>query len=218
MLDEAGISHGGLYTRYQRRRGRLLRTINPFTGQAVDYSTPLKGENWLLRVMSPGAISCEIEPDTLTFMDRGSQLRAYCDTLTIYSNHFAIADLVVDQQTEQTDDSFEALRRACTVYNYTPLLRTKKQIRSNPVLLRNLAYMRQHLILYPVSREIQSTAHSLLNDSLNQSRYCFGLRFHRSFIQTQIDTLLFLMHCSGRLSINIDEVPYGPNSNITSSV
>lgn len=50
MLNEGGISYGGLFARYSRRRGRLLRTLNPFTGQAVDYSTHLKGDNWLLRV------------------------------------------------------------------------------------------------------------------------------------------------------------------------
>ncbi len=217
MLNEAGISYGGLFARYSRRRGRLLRTLNPFTGQAVDYSTHLKGENWLLRVMTPEVISCEVEPTTLTYMERGNSVRAYCDTLTLFGNNVGIADLVVDELTPQAEESFESLRKACSVYNYTPQLRTKEKIRGNPVLLKNLAHMRQHLVLHPALPEHKKAV-------LGHSHYIPGAniglreslqRVHKKFIPAHaIDSGLFALHCSGHLSINIAEVPYGAESKI----
>lgn len=218
MLNEGGISYGGLYTRYSRRRGRLLRSKNPFTGYDVDYSTALKGENWLLRVMSPSAISCEIEPTHLTYMDRGNQVRAYCDTLTMYSNNLGIADLVVDQLNEQTEDSFEALRKACAIYNFTPQLRTKEVIRGNSVFLQNLEEMRQHLVLYPLLALYKKAGPELIRlwpRGVKHSRDNLRYFFHRSAPPTEIDSVLFVLHCSGHLSINIEEVPYGPESTIT---
>ncbi|WP_293596601.1 MULTISPECIES: hypothetical protein [unclassified Polaromonas] len=217
MLNEAGISYGGLFARYSRRRGRLLRTLNPFTGQAVDYSTPLKGENWLLRVMTPGVISCEVEPTTLSYMDRGNRVRAYCDTLTIFGNNFGIADLVVDDLTPQAEESFEALRKACTVYNYTPQLRTKREIRDNLILLENLIHMRQQLILHPVLPQHTKAVKEFFEYAPRavSPRESLQWTYRKYFPATVIDSALFALHCSGHLSINIEEVPYGPKSTFT---
>jgi hypothetical protein len=208
--------YGGLNTRYKTYRGGLVRMLSPFTGQPLEFSSTLKADNWLLRAFCPGAVECLGRVSGFNILEGGKVKPPVIHTLTTFKDRIRIADLVVTERTPKVESRWEVLQKAGSVYRFTPCLRTREEIRANPVLLENLDTMRQHLVQHggyfliaadDVLRSLHrgaSTRRELAKD--------LARRPHSS---EEIDTVLFSLYRQDRIAINIAEVPYGIDTKLT---
>lgn len=148
MWAARDIRYGGLNKRYKAKKGRLIRMIDPFTAQPVEFSTTLRADNWLMRNFCPGVVRCVVQPDTLGFFEKGVAHRTKCDTLTTFKDGTRVADLVITELRSPSPEAWQILQRAAVIHRLSASLRTRDEIRGNPTLLGNLDMMRQHLVLH----------------------------------------------------------------------
>lgn len=214
MLPEDGFSYGGLNNRYSKRKRRLVRLIDPFAAQPVEFATTLRADNWLLRNFCPGARQCEVEPKFLKLFKLGATVAPFCDLLTTFRDKVRIADLVVDVMTPQLLQTWEQLQTTCHFFGVTPHLRMRALVRENVTLLANLDTMRQHL----VTHGLDFTYQRLVRDQLAMDPARSPTELYQALAKKAskdlIDSALFALYREGILFINIAEVPYGPHSEI----
>lgn len=214
MLPESGYSYGGLNNRYSKRKKRLVRLIDPFTGKPVDFATTLRADNWLLRNFCPGAWKCEVEPKHFKLIRRGAIVAPYCDLWTMFSDKVQIADLVIDVMTPQLRQTWEELQTTCHFFGVVPHLRMRAQVRENLTLLANLDTMRQHLVNYGRDHGYQMLIRKHLdNDSIRSPAALYKMLADK-VSKNLIDSALFGLYREGTHFINLAEVPYGPHSEL----
>ncbi len=220
MWELRDLKFGGLNRRYKDGKGRLERAVDPFAECAVKLSTDLKFDNWLLRVFTPGVISCHEGPILLTVLCEGRFVRAHCDLITKFRDGSCLADAVVSIRTPRTEAAWSNLKIAAPAHGLRAELRTRQEIRGNKVLLENLDYMRQYLVVHAHERDttlekavvdvfarsdrttfrVEEVARTLLNTPDRDEAFISGL---------------FRLYRQGVISINISEVRYGCQSEIT---
>lgn len=214
MLSQSGFSYGGLHNRYQGRKRRLIRLIDPVTSLPVEFSTSLRSDNWLLRNFCPGSWECVVEPASLKIFRMGAQVAPYCDLLTTFRDKVRIADLVVDVMTPQLSQTWEHLQWCCQFYGITPHLRMGTVVRENLTLLANLDSMRQHLVLHTTgAREQYSVGNEMAKQDTSTPQALYAT-LAASVKPAMIDAALYEYYREGKISINLAEVPYGPHSQI----
>lgn len=214
MLPPSGFTYGGLHSRYQKRKRRLVRMIDPITALPVEFSTPLRSDNWLLRNFCPGSWECVVEPASLRIFRMGAEVAPYCDLLTTFLDRVRIADLVVDVMTPQLAQTWEQLQSTCQFYGITPHLRLRTLVRENLTLLANLDRMRQHLILHTTdAREEHSVRNQMAKKAASTPEQLYAV-LAASVLPAKVDAALFTYYRAGTIFINLAEVPYGPHSQI----
>lgn len=214
MLPQSGFSYGGLNNRYLKHKRRLVRMIDPITSQPVEFSTPLRADNWLLRNFCPGSWQCEVEPACLKIFRMGVQVAPYCDLLTTFRDKVRIADLVVDVMTPQLSQTWDQLQSTCQFYGITPHLRLRSVVRENVTLLANLDRMRQHMVLNATdAREEHSVRNQMDKRAASTPAQLYAV-LAASVSPAMIDSALFTYYRAGTIFINLAEVPYGPHSQI----
>lgn len=208
--------YGGLNTRYKTHHGGLVRMLNPFTGQPLEFSNTLKADNWLLRAFCPGAMECFDRVSGFNILERGKVKPSVIHTLTIFRDRIRIADLVVTERAPKVESRWEVLQKAGSVYGFTPCLRTREEIRANSVLLENLDTMRQHLVQHGgyfliAADDVLRSLHQGASTRLELAKDLA----HRPHSPEVIDTVLFSLYRQDKITINIAEVPYDVQSKFT---
>lgn len=218
MWAARDIRYGGLNKRYKAKKGRLIRLIDPFTAQPVEFSTTLRADNWLIRNFRPGVVRCVVQPDTLGFLEKGVAHRTKCDTLTTFLDGTRVADLVITELRSVLPEAWQILQKAAVIHKLSVRLRTRDEIRANPTLLGNLDMMRQHLVLH--TDQCIEEVKKIVREFVDQHRQPLSpvdvaLELaNRNFSKECTDSALFHLYREGVLSINIEEIPYGCDSNI----
>ncbi len=215
-LDE--LKFGGLPHRYREKKGRLVRSIDPFSRSVVMFSTTLGLDNWLIRLFTPGTVNCYAGP--ICALVEGRYMHVAADLVTEFKDGLRVADLVANSA-HKVNSKWDSLKQAAYANGMQPVLRTTKDIRGNPVLLCNLEMMRQHLVAYrhqsfPASRVSHSVVTVLANSGREHLR---RETLDEMFAKTpeQLATLhsaLFWLYRNNTIFIDIAEVPYGLDSKI----
>lgn len=223
MWAARDIRYGGLNKRYSEKKGRLIRLIDPFTAQPVEFSTTLRADNWLIRNFCPGVVSCVVQPNTLGFLERGVIHRTKCDTLTTFTDGTQLAELVITELRSPSSSSvaWQILQKAAAIHKLSARLRTRDEIRANLTLLENLDMMCQHLVLHTDRgiEEVKKVVRNFVNQQVQPlSPVDVALELaNRNFSKECTDSALFHLYREGVLSINLEEIPYGYASRIASA-
>ncbi|TWO62872.1 hypothetical protein FN976_28640 [Caenimonas sedimenti] len=214
--------YGGLDARYKGGKRRLVRLTDPFSLQPLEFGTPLRADNFLLRCLCPGAVASEVPAGGgLRYFQFGKRWKVPCHLITEFVDGVRTADLVQDASGEVHGGGpdWQQLREVAVAFDVVPCLRRESEIRANPTLLCNLDRVLQHLLCYN------------RNDLDQQDRVCavvpsegrirvedvYGeLQSSRTPIPAQeVDSALFRLYREGKLQINLAEVSYGPSSTVS---
>lgn len=199
---------GGLKHRYTKRPRADSRSFDPLRLEHVSFPTELKYENWLLHWADPGITKLVCTSERLRCLDHGRSVSIVPDLVVVRGDvQLQCVVLLMDATAVHTGKSLELVAQA---YGCSWALRTRDQIRANPLLLENLERLRQSAMVCvdePLDA-LRSEIETVLPDNAPLS--IRDLRQALNFPETdsRFDAALIHMHWTGHVHINLEEFRY----------
>ena len=190
----------------------MLRCIDPLRHTHVAFATELHFENWLLHWAEPYVRRLLPHSERLTCLYQGHRFSVSPDLL-IERNCIEI-QIVNACDTPTSRARTRSLAYVASAYGFTWSVRTREQIRRQPVLLSNLDRLRQCAAIHADDRAIavsQTIATFLLSASATTRGEIRGL-IHPEIPDTLVDAVLIRLHAAGLLKILLEEVRYGQST------
>lgn len=220
MWEIRDLRFGGLKHRYKTHKGRRDGIIDPFRACDVKFPNSLQFDNWLLRVFTPGVITCFPGPFVLAASKAGERIEVKCDLLTEFSDGLRVADMVVKSLNTSAMPRWSGLQVAGPANKVEVALRTLEVVRGNEVLLSNLEMMRQHLVQY--SNVSAFNHHKSIQKLLAKERV-LSMCSHELMARladselscSYLNSAIFILYRKKFISLNIAEAIYGPDSVIS---
>jgi hypothetical protein len=154
-FDTANFGFRGIRARYRDKPGRLLRSVDPFAGELVEFSSPLQYENWLLRRFDPSIIYLDSSHDSWEVLHGGDQLAIRPDLHWAGWSDRGFLEIVEEPGRKVSNAVLDSLAIIANAHGLKPLVRVAAQVRADPDLLDFLDRTRQNLVLF--MREIRDT-------------------------------------------------------------
>jgi hypothetical protein len=199
---------GGLKYRYAKRPRGDSRAFDPLRRKAVSFATELKYENWLLHWAEPSIRRLDTSPERLRCLDHGRSVSIAPDLVVVRGGvelQCVVPSMDVGAVTKE-----KSLERVAQAYGYSWELRTREQIRANPLLLDNLERFRQSAMVCvdePLDELRQVVKAALPANSRMSIR---DLREAIKFAETdsRLDAVLIHMHWTEDVHMNLEEFRY----------
>jgi hypothetical protein len=226
MWQKQAPSRGGLRERFKSFPLTRISFNDPFSNERRELDTPLRQENWLLRRFCPQVVKLRLSPRLPAPVKKAQVFGRHHLLVTFggeppgkvlgQSSGSKVLDLVL--RLAPPSGAVEELAARGAECGMSVAVRTPDVVRAHPLLLKNLAYARQLLVAYgdrphfPVHPIL-----ALLEDSAAMSRgqllACLGAE-HTAIDAEDIDCALFRALVAGKLTIDLQERPYGAKSTI----
>ncbi|MFM0196828.1 hypothetical protein PQQ65_27370 [Paraburkholderia strydomiana] len=199
---------GGLKYRYVKRPRGDSRAFDPLRKEPVSFSTELKYENWLLHWAEPEVSGLTTSPERLRCLDRGQTVSITPDLLVIRA-HVEI-QCVVRSMHGNAIETEKSLERVAQAHGCLWTLRTREQIRANPLLLDNLERFRQSAMICvdePLD-ELREKINAALPKNSTVSIGDLREAVKCEDGDSRLDALLIRMHWNKHVQINFKEFRY----------
>lgn len=220
MWDLRNHKYGGRAKRYKEQPRGLARCLDPIGRQPVSFSTELMFENWILLWGDLAIRSIECAPTQFACLENGKLLTIKPHFLIRWRDTSKPSEIQVIVQTlARCKQTFQdSIQKIAAANNVGWSIRTRDVIRTNPVLLRNLMYLRQCTVMHvdePISTLVKEIL-SLLAESKIRDRgnLLYDLKSFYSY-DSQVDAVLFLLRNREIVSINIEVFPIGMETQIS---
>jgi hypothetical protein len=208
MWTGRDYKYGGLKRRYLKRPRGDSRLFDPLRREPVSFRTDLEHENWLLHWAKPDVTGFVFDPERVRCLDHGL-------TVSIVPDLVVICDGVQLQCVVRTLDAAaletgRSLERVANAYGCSWALRTREQIRANPLLLDNLERLRQAAMVCvdePLD-ELRRQVEEALPESLAISVHDLRNLLELAQQDPRLDAVLIHMHWIGQVHINLEELRY----------
>lgn len=213
---------GGLNHRYTGKHLKLLRTVDPFRASGVEFKSPLHLDNWLLRNFTPMVTECDTKCEGLKFIEGGKSRTVSADLLTTFKDGIRVVDLVIPASRCAAPSEWYRLEQVAVAFGIVPALRTKEEIRSNPILLQNLDRWCQHgLVNMVIDLNFQDEVLKVVPaaGAMTVADILKELKASRNPLVTQehLDSALICLYRSGELRMNIADASYGAETIVQSA-
>ena len=219
MKSLASYKYGGRHKRYLVHRKGLVRAIDPLRRMPVEFATPLIYENWLIHWGSGLVADIQIGPKTWRCQANGRLINLTSHLAIQWLDRSVRPELQTvisapEQHSSQLQQEGEIVANA---HGYNFAIRYRSKIRENEILLDNLDRFRQTLTISDLpenprlDREIllclESTEATSVGDVYK--------RFVSPIVNVEeIDILLFRLHCTGRVQIDLMSERYNTMSRV----
>ena len=206
--------YGGRAKRYAGYPRGVVRCLDPAAKKAVAFSTELQFENWLLFWGDPAVSEIDCNPPAIQSLENGKVLRIKPHLVVRWreDGKQPEAQLVISNSTRLDENRLNQARRIAAANLLGFSVRSKEEIRTNPILLENLRYLRQCATMH-ADEPSQEIAHEILQLASRQRDLTRGeviLRFSaRPLVKSQIDAVLIRMQWQHLISIGLAEQPIG---------
>ncbi|MGN8063422.1 hypothetical protein ACTJK4_17365 [Ralstonia sp. 22111] len=202
-------SYGGLQRRYVDFRGGVLCCVDPLRHKPVAFATELHFENWLLYWAKPEVRQLTTEPARLQCMCRGTRMSLSPD-LVIERENVEI-QLVTSRLGSAAESLARRLAFVAEAHGFSWSLRTKREIRTDPVTLTNLDRLRQCATLYAdePARQVRRVVLASLHSQPLTTRRELRLLVARDVPDTLLDATLVRLHAAGKLILELSGERYG---------
>ena len=204
-FDDARFGFRSIRARYRDKPGRLLRAIDPFAGELVEFSTPLQYENWLLRRFDPSVIYIDPSRDSWEVLHCGEQLSIKPHLHWAGWVDKGFLEIVEEPGRKVSNAVLDALAIIARAHGLAPLVRVASEVRADPELLDFLDRARQNLVFY--MHEIRDTG--LRRSVLAIARRPGATRadvvtaMSRYLNEQAVDAVLFWLRQSGTVHFEI---------------
>jgi len=223
QFDSLKFGFPGIRARYRDRPGRRLRFIDPFSCELVDFGTPLRYENWLLRRFDPAAVYLDASEDAFEVLHRGKQLtfRPHLHWAELLNK--GVLEFVVEPGRGLASEDVERLEVVARAHGLSSSLRPASEIRRDTKLLDFLDRTRQMLVMHLSSmrnEDVQCAVLELVNgrECLTRADLLSALvQEGDGLSEAGIDAVLFWLRQSGALEFDIEGGRYGDHTAISST-
>ena len=147
-FDGVKFGFSGIRARFRDKPGRLLRCIDPFSCEPVEFASPIQYENWLLRRFDPSIVYLNATQDRWEALHRGRLLAVKPHLHWARSSGANHLEIVAVPGKDVSTAILDALQIVAHSHGLKPGIRTATEIRKEPVLLDFLDRTRQRLVLH----------------------------------------------------------------------
>jgi hypothetical protein len=204
-FDDAKFGFRSIRARYHDKPGRLLRAIDPFAGELVEFSAPLQYENWLLRRFDPSVIYIDPSHDSWEVLHCGEQLSIRPHLHWAGWSDKGFLEIVEEPGRKVSNPVLDSLAIIANAHGLKPLVRVAAQVRTDPELLDFLDRTRQTLVHY--MHEIRDTGlrRSVLAAASrpDATRADVVAALHRYMNEQAVDAVLFWLRQTGAVHFDI---------------
>jgi hypothetical protein len=214
MWSERDRRYGGLLRRYSQFRRGTVRCLDPVRRAPVAFATGLHYENWLLHWAMPGVRNLMPHAAKLTCLDGGYK-RSISPDLQFERDGIEIQIVVARGGPESAARSYD-LERVAQAHDFRWTVRTREQIRADPLLIANLDGLRQCMTLHAddFAWAMMRRIERLLIGSRCCTRADIRARVSLSVPDTMVDAVLMWLHREGVIELDLAGGAYGYQTKI----
>jgi len=139
---------GGAKARYKDHPGRVIRCMDPFSGNVEAFKSPLKYENWLLRRFDPQVDYLNASGDTWAILAAGEQIQVKPQLVWAHAGQRGLLEIVEEPGRPIAEGQARALQLVARAHQMRSSIRRVHEIRDSLRLLELLDRIRQCMALH----------------------------------------------------------------------
>lgn len=206
-FDDTRFGFKGIQSRFRDKPGRLIRAIDPFSCELVEFSTPLQYENWLLRRFDPRVIYLDPSRDEWDVLHHGQQLEVKPHLHWAGWSDKGFLELVAEPGRDVSNAMLDTLEIVARAHGLTPVIRVAADIRSQPKLLDFLDRTRQMLMMHIYEMRDAAVRKSVFSYVSGQPQVTRGevlaVCAEQGTTELAVDCVLFWLRQTGALHFDV---------------
>jgi len=212
------FSIGGLKGRFASGKKKHIGRLDPFSNEAVVFSSEPAYENWLLRRFDTAVRDIDAERVTWSALHRGKHIEVRPHLFVQWKNRPPCLEFVAETQRPLSTHFLENIELVARAHGVEASVRKTSEIRSNHGLLACLEWLVQRVSLYAShsatkSMELELTCLLRRSRPWNRAAVLGALYLqHQQCNVSLVDAALMKMRHQGKIQVDLSSGEYGDGS------